>query len=104
MPQEDAPRLPRISGPVLVVDDEVTPRSIVSRMVRAMGYPVRTCRSGRDALHFLAAHPRQARLLLADLGMPRMDGGELAERARFASSPRSMTHSRGRRTSGQPEG
>jgi CheY-like chemotaxis protein len=159
MPQEDAQLLPLNPGPlVLVVDDELTPRSIVSRMVRAVGYPVRTCRSGRDALRFLAAHPRRVRLLLADLGMPRMDGGELAERARDldpalrvvllfdpadahaadlltgyrdfpyltkpvgfgdlygwleallgppptgASSPRSMTRSRGRRTSGQPEG
>jgi CheY-like chemotaxis protein len=81
--QEDARVIPLDTGPlVLVVDDEQTPRSIVSRMVRAMGYPVRNCRSGRDALRFLAAHPRAVRLLLADLGMSRMDGGELAERAR----------------------
>jgi CheY-like chemotaxis protein len=83
MPHEDTQVLPPDPGPVvLVVDDEFTPRSIVSRMVRAMGYPARSCRSGPDALRFLAAHPRRVRLLLADLGMPRMDGGELAERAR----------------------
>jgi CheY-like chemotaxis protein len=51
-------------------------------MVRGMGYPVRSCKGGREALRFLAAHPRQVRLLLADLGMPKMDRGELAERAR----------------------
>ena len=83
MPYEDTQVLPLDPGPlVLVVDDEITPRSIVGRMVRAIGYPARNCRSGRDALRFLAAHPGQVRLLLADLGMPRMDGGELAERAR----------------------
>jgi CheY-like chemotaxis protein len=83
MPHEDPQALPLQPGPlVLVVDDEFTPRSIVSRMVPAMGYSARSCRSGRDALRFLAAHPRRVRLLLADLGMPRMDGGELAERAR----------------------
>ena len=66
---------------VLVVDDELTPRSIVARMVRALGYRVRTCPSGWAALRFLQEHPGSVRLVLADLGMPRMDGGELAERA-----------------------
>jgi two-component system, cell cycle sensor histidine kinase and response regulator CckA len=66
---------------VLVVDDELTPRSIVTRMVRALGYRVGSSQSGATALRFLKAHPREVRLLLADLGMPRMDGGELAERA-----------------------
>ena len=66
---------------VLVVDDELTPRSIVCRMVRTLGYQVRSCSGGREALRFLETHPREVRLLLADLLMPRMDGGELAERA-----------------------
>jgi CheY-like chemotaxis protein len=65
-----------------VVDDELTPRSIVTRMVRSIGYQARSCPSGRAALRFLRAHPCQVHLLLADLGMPQMDGGELAERAR----------------------
>ncbi len=70
-------------GPlVLVVDDESAVRSDVCRMIRGFGYPVRSARNGREALHVLADHPREVRLLVADLGMPRMDGGELAERAR----------------------
>src|SRR5437868_6802662 len=83
MPREDAKVLPLAPGPlVLVVDDELTPRSILTRMVRSLGYAARSCSSGREALRFLAAHPNEVRLLLADLGMPSMDGGELAERAR----------------------
>jgi two-component system cell cycle sensor histidine kinase/response regulator CckA len=71
----------RSVGPlVLVVDDELTPRSIVSRIARALGYQVRSFRCGRDALLWLRQHPGEARILLADLDMPRMDGGELAER------------------------
>jgi two-component system, cell cycle sensor histidine kinase and response regulator CckA len=66
---------------VLVVDDEFTPRSIVCRMVRNMGYPVQASKDGRDALRYLKQHPNEVRLLLADLIMPVMDGGELAERA-----------------------
>jgi CheY-like chemotaxis protein len=83
MPTEDAKVLPLDPGPlVLVVDDELIPRSIVRRMVWTLGYPARSCRSGREALRFLKAHPGAVRLLVADLGMPNMDGGELAERAR----------------------
>ena len=83
MPAEVAKVLPLAHGPlVLVVDDELTPRSIIGRMVRSLGYQARSCSSGREALRYLETHRREVRLLLADLGMPRMDGGELTERAR----------------------
>ena len=67
---------------VLVVDDEPTPRSGVCRMVRGMGYEVHAVGDGREALRYLQQHPGEVRLLLADLVLPLMDGGELAERAR----------------------
>src|SRR5919112_957590 len=67
---------------VLVVDDEETPRSTTCRMVRALGYPARTARDGREALRYLQQHPGEIRLILTDVIMPYMDGGELAERAR----------------------
>jgi two-component system cell cycle response regulator CpdR len=83
MPTEDVKVLPLDPGPlVLVVDDEAHPRSIITRMVGSLGYQARSCHSGPAALHFLKAHPREVRLLLADLGMPQVDGGELAERAK----------------------
>jgi two-component system, cell cycle sensor histidine kinase and response regulator CckA len=67
---------------VLVVDDEETPRSVTCRMVRGLGYQVHAAREGREALRYLEQHPGEIRLVLADLIMPCMDGGELAERAR----------------------
>lgn len=81
MTTEDVTVLP-LNPLVLVVDDELTPRAIVTRMVRSLGYRARSCQSGRGALRFLKAHPSLVHLLLADLGMPQMDGGELAERAK----------------------
>lgn len=66
---------------VLVVDDEVAARSAVSRLVSGMGYPVRSCRGGKDTLGYLKRHPTEVRLLLTDVTMSGMDGGELAERA-----------------------
>ncbi|HET7469080.1 MAG TPA: response regulator [Gemmatimonadales bacterium] len=70
-------------GPlVLVVDDEAESRSTICRMVRGLGYRAQACPSGREALDYLESHRREVRLLLADLAMPHMDGGELVERAR----------------------
>jgi two-component system cell cycle sensor histidine kinase/response regulator CckA len=67
---------------VLVVDDEETPRSVTCRMVRALGYPTRNARDGREALRYIQQHPGEVRLVLTDVIMPYMDGGELAERIR----------------------
>jgi two-component system, cell cycle sensor histidine kinase and response regulator CckA len=67
---------------VLVVDDEETPRSVTSRMVRGLGYPTRIACDGREALRYIQQHPGEIRLVLTDLIMPYMDGGELSERVR----------------------
>lgn len=67
---------------ILVVEDEATARDEIARMVRGLGYRVRTARNGREALRYLQQHPGEIRLLLSDVIMPYMDGGELAERAR----------------------
>jgi CheY-like chemotaxis protein len=82
MLHDDTDIIPMAPGPlVLVVDDEAAPRNAVTRMLQELGYHARSCSSGRSALRFLDTHPGEARLLLADVGMPGMDGGELAERA-----------------------
>jgi CheY-like chemotaxis protein len=67
---------------VLVVDDELAPRSAVCRMVRGLGYRAKSLESAKQALRFIDAHPGAARLLLADVAMPGMDGAELAERSK----------------------
>jgi two-component system, cell cycle sensor histidine kinase and response regulator CckA len=71
-----------IEPTVLVVDDEETPRSTTCRMIRAIGYQAQTARDGREALRYIQQHPGEIRLVLTDVVMPYMDGGELAERAR----------------------
>ena len=69
-------------GPlVLVVDDDPAQRLAVSRMVRGLGYPTRSCRRGSEALQLIRSSVSPVRVLVADLGMPGMDGGELVERA-----------------------
>jgi CheY-like chemotaxis protein len=79
---DDTDIIPMAPGPlVLVVDDEAASRAAITHMLQELGYHARSCSSGRAALRFLDAYPGEARVLLADLGMPGMDGGELAERA-----------------------
>lgn len=76
-------RRSRFADPtVLVVDDEETPRAVTCRMVRALGYLTRSARDGREALRYIQQHPGEIRLVLTDVIMPYMDGGELAERVR----------------------
>jgi two-component system cell cycle sensor histidine kinase/response regulator CckA len=76
-------RRSRLAEPaVLIVDDEETPRSTTFRMVRAIGYEARVARDGREALRYIRQHPGEIRLVLTDVVMPYMDGGELAERVR----------------------
>lgn len=83
MPNTTGPAVaPLHPGPlVLVVDDDQPDRVAITRMVRGLGYQTRSCRRGQDALHFLQKHPRLVRVLVADMGMAGMDGGELVERA-----------------------
>jgi len=59
MPHPEDATHPGSSAPLVrVVDDEQTSGSTISRMIRGMGYQGRSCRSGREALRFLATNPR----------------------------------------------
>lgn len=72
--------LPPVRPAVLLVDDDVTLLSVLSRRVARAGYDVRTATSGPDALRQLdASWPA---LLVVDLMMPRMDGFELCRRVK----------------------
>jgi CheY-like chemotaxis protein len=67
---------------ILLVESGATERSITYRMVRGLGYDVRDAGDGREALRLVAQHPGLVQLVLADVVLPFMDGGELAERVR----------------------
>ena len=67
---------------VLVAERYGTPRVLLTSAVRDLGYPATAFSSGAEILAFLKLHPGGVQCLLTDLGLPDMDGGELAERAR----------------------
>jgi len=65
---------------VLIVDDELPIRRIVTRWLRAWGYDVTSAESAIEALGVMAAKP--ADIMLCDVTMPEHDGFWLAERVR----------------------
>jgi CheY-like chemotaxis protein len=61
---------------VLVAERSGTPRVLVTSLARNLGYPATACSTAADALAFLTLHPDGVRCLLADVGLPDMDGRE----------------------------
>jgi len=73
--------VPRLDGVrVLVVDDDRDALALAREILEVTGATVATADSGQDALDKLALGLTD--ILIADLGMPRMDGFELIERIR----------------------
>lgn len=65
----------------LVIDDSRAMRSMLSRMVRELGFEVVEAANGLEALDKLQAG-LQARLALVDWNMPQMNGLEFVESVR----------------------
>jgi CheY-like chemotaxis protein len=65
---------------ILVVEDGEAVRSLVCRMLVQNGYRVLEASSGHQALQLCESHPEPIHLILTDVVMPHMSGGELASR------------------------
>ncbi len=78
---EPAQRSPAAGGgeTILFVEDEPAIRKVTERALRASGYRVFSSASADEALRVMADRPR-IDLLLTDVVMPGMNGGELARR------------------------
>jgi CheY-like chemotaxis protein len=70
---EDAP-VPRLSGTVLIADDEETVCAVAKQMLEHMGLSVLTASGGREAVELLREHADEIDCVLLDLTMPHMDG------------------------------
>jgi two-component system cell cycle sensor histidine kinase/response regulator CckA len=65
---------------ILVVDDTEEVRKMVCQILAQHGYRVLEASDGTEALAVSEAHNHGIHLLLTDVLMPHMNGGELAER------------------------
>ncbi len=81
---------------VLLVDDSLSVRRVVSQIIRRMGYEVTTAADGQDAINVLANQDFMA--VITDLEMPRVNGfellSELRRRSNYATVPVAMLTTR----------
>ncbi len=88
---EPTPRTPegppaRRSSRILVVEDNVNTARGIARLLELLGHEVWTAHNGREALAI--ARDRGPEFVLLDIGLPEMDGYEVARRLRQVESCR----------------
>jgi PAS domain S-box-containing protein len=64
------------TGTILLVDDEDMVLDVGEQMLKALGYKVLLARSGREAIELYKANKDKVDLVLLDMVMPEMGGGE----------------------------
>ena len=71
---------------IMVVDDSLSVRHVLSGLVKKAGWTVAQARDGVEALELLHRAPRNPDVILLDIEMPRMDGYELTSTLRAQSA------------------
>ncbi|NUQ82661.1 MAG: PAS domain S-box protein [Bacteroidetes bacterium] len=71
---------PDLKGTVLVVDDEELIRETLHEILRSTGFQVLLAPNGMEALELYREKGSQIDLVITDMGMPQMNGGELFKR------------------------
>ncbi|MBN1656728.1 MAG: response regulator [Deltaproteobacteria bacterium] len=75
--QSAAPNaLPGKGEVILVVDDEKQVADSISRVLETLGYRAYPVYSGHEAVGFIKQHPKEISVVLLDMIMPEMSGGE----------------------------
>ncbi|WP_250028030.1 response regulator [Paractinoplanes maris] len=72
---------PETRPTVLVVDDEEDLRDIMRRMLERRGFATLTAGDSQQAIAACREHPGDIDILVTDLGLPGVSGGELSRSA-----------------------
>ena len=67
-------------GTILLVDDEDMIISVGQKMLKHLGYSVVTARNGKEALDIYEKQKEDIKLVILDMIMPNMGGGETYDR------------------------
>lgn len=67
---------------ILLVEDEPAVRQLFAQALTRAGYTVHEARNGQEAMKIFDLHGNGVDLLLTDMRMPYMGGGELAQHLR----------------------
>ena len=66
---------------IMVIDDSSTVRNIVENCLSKKGFEVQGFPDGVEAMHWLTQHEdKMPDLIILDIGLPKMDGYEVARR------------------------
>jgi CheY-like chemotaxis protein len=79
---DDARTVPTPRETILLVEDEPAVRQLFAQALSRAGYRVHEARNGQEALKVFDQHGDTIDLLLTDMRMPFMSGGELAQHLR----------------------
>ena len=82
--QDKSARRPGVPRRVLVVDDNTDAAAMLDLLLRSLGHETRVAHEGGEALR--AAEEFRPDIVLLDIGMPGLDGYEVARRLRRQSS------------------
>lgn len=77
-PRTRGPRIDNLT--ILVVDDEPGVRILMGAALERAGYAVLKASDGNEALELAECHERPIHLMIADMGLPDVDGRHLAAR------------------------
>jgi chemosensory pili system protein ChpA (sensor histidine kinase/response regulator) len=80
VPFEEAPAQPAFEQKILLIDDSLSIRKFVGRMLETAGYEVDTAVDGEEGLRKASA--KNYRLILTDLEMPKLNGYEVIQALR----------------------
>ena len=69
-------------GTILVIDDDPTVRSVMARMVEAIGFTVMQAVDGRHGVEVFTENQETVRAVILDMTMPNLDGREALQRLR----------------------
>lgn len=72
---------PETRPTVLVVDDEEDLRDIIRRMLERRGFATLTAGDSQQAIEVCREYPGEIDILVTDLGLPGVSGGELSQAA-----------------------
>ena len=78
--EEFAEELSKGSETVLLVDDEVMIIDVAGQLLEKLGYKVYTAASGKEAIDIYKKHRDDIGIVILDVIMPGMDGGETYDR------------------------